>query len=365
MAEINIPNPQLWQERLADLAAVRPAVIESPLVEVPAPGDGNNRLLIKCEQYQAIRSFKIRGAMIAMTSDLESLRKTGVVADSGGNHSQAVAQAGAELGVPVQIIMAAVVPPNKVAATRKFGATDGSFSLDNTPESFVIAKQRAKQVAIDEHKKYLSPYDDPAIVRGTATLVPEIVGQLADKQWAMPDAVHIPIGGGGLISGIADVNAEQNHLFDLFGYGITGADSAARSLRAVREHGATEPAVVEGDVNLDAEGLAVWRIGDELFARIKDGKIDDIHTVPNLAPVGAAYKWYIDTVMPALGIDTSDKTAVWDNLPEVSSMVTVAGVFEHLKQTNASNQTHLILISGSNTDEQSYQHTMDAYEASV
>lgn len=365
MAKINLPNPQLWQERLEDLAAVRPAAIESPLIEVPAPGDSNNKLLIKCEQYQAIRSFKIRGAMVAMTSDLDNLRTTGVVADSGGNHSQAVAQAGAELGVPVQIIMAAVVPPNKVAATRKFGATDGSFSLDNTPETFVIAKQRAKQMAIDEHKKYLSPYDDPAIVRGTATLVPEIVQQLQARNMALPNSVHIPIGGGGLISGIADVNAEQGHLFNLFGYGITGADSAARSLQAVREHGATEPAVVEGEVNLDAEGLAVWRIGDELFARIKDGKIDDIHTVPGLAPVGAAYQWYIDTVMPALGIDTNDKAAVWDNMPEVSSMVTVAGVFEHLEQTDAHDQTHLILISGSNTDEQSYQHTMDAYKASL
>lgn len=359
---ITITNQNLWRQRLDDLEAVRPAAIESPLVEVPAPGGGNNTLLIKCEQYQAIRSFKIRGAMLALSSDLDNLRQTGVVADSGGNHSQAVAQAGAELGVPVQIIMAAVVPANKVAATRKFGADDGSFSLDNSPADFVIAKQTAKDAARNQSKKYLSPYDDPAIVRGTATLVPEIVMQLDQQGRAMPEAFHVPIGGGGLISGIADVNAEQGHMFDLFGYGITGADSAARSLKAVRDYGSDEPAVVEGEINLDAEGLAVWRIGDELFDRIKDDKLTDIHTVKSLAPVGAAYEWYIATVMPKLGVDITDKQAVWDNMPEVSSMVTVAGTLEHLQQVGAKNQTHLILMSGSNTDEESYNHAVQAYQ---
>jgi threonine dehydratase len=354
----NVAPGRLWQERLHDLGLVRRAAIESRIVEIP--GVAGNRVLIKYEPDQKIRSFKIRGATYAMASDLDNLRERGVVADSGGNHSQAVALAGRELGVPVHIIMAAVVPENKVAATRSFGATDGSFELDTSPSSFVAAKAKAKRVAAEQGKRYLSPYDDACIVRGTATLVPEIMQQLAASNRESPYAVHVPVGGGGLISGIADVNREQGHLFELYGYGITDADSAARSLRAVRERGATEPVPVPGEVNRDAEGLAVKCIGNEAFRRIRDGKIDDIYTIESLAEVGAAYMWYMQNAMPALGVDTSNDAAVWDAMPEVSSMVAVAGVLKHLRESGTQNQTHLVIISGSNTDRESFQHAIDA-----
>lgn len=353
------PAPgQLWQERLHDLRLVRQVAIESRIAVIPAAA--GNRVLIKYEPDQEIRSFKIRGAAYAMSADLDKLREHGVVADSGGNHSQAVALAGRELGVAVHIIMAAVVPANKVAATRSFGATDGSFKLDTSPSSFVAAKAKARQVAAEQGKRYLSPYDDAGIVRGTATLVPEIVQQLAASSQEPPDAVHVPVGGGGLISGIADVNHEQGHLFGLYGYGITGADSAARSLRAVRERGAAEPVPVPGEVNRDAEGLAVKCIGGEAFRRIRDGKIDDIRTIEGLAEVGAAYAWYVQNAMPALDVDTSDDSAVWNAMPEVSSMVAVAGLLRHLRESGARNQAHLVIITGSNTDRESYQHAIDA-----
>ena len=354
----NAATGRLWRERLDDLRLVRRTVIESPLAAIPAVT--GNRVLIKYEPAQEIRSFKIRGATYAMASDLDNLRERGVVADSGGNHSQAVALAGRELGVPVHIIMAAVVPENKVAATRSFGATDGSFELDTTPGSFVAAKEKAKNVATEQGKRYLSPYDDADIVRGTATLVPEIVHQLEASGRQSPHAVHVPVGGGGLISGIADVNHEQGRLFELYGYGITGADSAARSLRAVREHGAMEPVPVPGEVNRDAEGLAVKCIGNEAFRRIRDGKIDDIFTVESLGEVGVAYRWYRHNAMPALGVDTSSEAAVWDAMPEVSSMVAVAGMLRHLRESGARDQAHVVIISGSNTDRESFQHAVDA-----
>ncbi len=325
---------RLWQERLADCDVARRVALESRLVLLETKLPGNNRLLLKLESEQPIRSFKIRGAMVAMSRNSEELRQRGVVADSGGNHAQAVALAGRELGVPVRIIMADIVPDTKKQATRKFGATDGSFELDTSPPDFVEAKRLARQAAGEHGFYYLSPYDDEEIIRGTATLVPEVLNQLSESGLQLPDSVHVPVGGGGLISGLADVNAEQGHLFDLYGHGMTGADSAARSLHS------PEPVPVEGTPNSLVEGLAVKVIGERSHQRMKDGRIDDIYT-SRLGQVGLAYRWYSDHVVPQIGDD---------RLPEVSSMVAVAGVFKHVECTGAENQTHLVIVSGGNTD---------------
>lgn len=354
---------KLWQSRLDDLELVRQAAIESPLVEIPDPIIGNNKLFLKMESGQKIKSFKIRGATYAMASNREALQRRGVVADSGGNHAQAVALAGRELGVPVTIVMAAAVPENKVEATRGFGATDGTFELDTTPPTFVDAKKKAKSLAgWDENEnlpaeqnnypKYLSPYDDPDILRGTATIVPELIGQLKTRGIDIIGSLHIPIGGGGLIGGIADVNAEQGHMFSLIGHSMEGADSAARSLHSV------QPVTIENPNTL-AEGLAVATVGNQGHQRMKDGKIDDVYT-STVKEVGQAYQWYIEHVLPVLGVDTSDSEVVWNNLPELSSMVAVSGLFKYLEKTGIQNQTHVALISGGNINRERSQQAMDA-----
>lgn len=358
---------ELWRERLHDLGMVRQAAVESPLVEVPTYIEGDNRVVLKLESAQEIKSFKIRGATYAMASNLEDLRRRGVVADSGGNHAQAVALAARELGVPAEVIMASVVPEEKKEATRNFGATDGSFVLDTTPEDFVVAKVKAKLKAginedgslpddLENYPKYLSPYDDPDILRGTGTIVTETMLQLARQGLRMPDTFHVPVGGGGLIGGVADVNAEQGHLFDLYGHGITGADSGARSLHS------PEPVPVAGKPNLLAEGLAVTVIGNEGHRRLKDGKVDDIYT-SSLEEVGEAYDWYAREVVPMFGVDTNEKEALWSNLPELSSMVAISGLFKHIRKTGAHNQTHFVLVSGGNINRERAQTAMDAYAA--
>ncbi len=358
---------QLWQERLHDVALVRQAAIESPLIELPERVVGDNKVFLKMESAQKIKSFKIRGATYAMASEQAELQQRGVVADSGGNHAQGVALAGRELGVPTTIIMASLVPDNKVEATRHFGATDGSFTLDTTPVDFVAAKQQAKQLAgIDEsgrlpahpeqYPKYLSPYDDPAILRGTATIVPEVVEQLGKLGVTKLDSLHVPVGGGGLIGGIADVNAEQGHLFDLYGHGITDADSGARSLHS------PVPVPLAGKPNILAEGLAVTVIGDQAHQRMKDGKITDIYTT-TVQEVGQAYAWYIEHVLPVLGVDSHDQEAVWHNLPEMSSMVAIAGLFKHIRQTGVRQQTHVVVVSGANINRERSQVAIDAAHA--
>jgi len=341
-----------WSRRLRDLETVRPLVTETPLVLVEDGVPGGNRLWLKLESSQPVRSFKIRGATYAMSSRLEDLRSRGVVADSGGNHSQALAYAGARLGVPVKIVMAAVVPEGKKRATLGFGATDGSFELDTSPPDFVAAKVAAKEAARAEGRHYLSPYDDEDIIRGAATLLTEAVGQLSARG-VSPASVHAPIGGGGLISGLADANADLGSPMEVRGHEIEGADSAARSITSDR------PVEVPGELNRYAEGLAVRVMGDRPHRRLRDGLVAGVD-VTTLRGVGGAYAWWIEHARPALG--ESDRPPDLAGLPEVSSMVAVAGVLRHLEERGIVDGDHLVVVSGGNTDPTSARATVAAYE---
>ncbi|HET6562226.1 MAG TPA: pyridoxal-phosphate dependent enzyme [Marmoricola sp.] len=349
---------KLDEQRLADLEVVRRTTVTSPLVRLAEPVGRGNTVWLKLESAQVVRSFKIRGATYALSRHAQELRRrgVGVVADSGGNHSQALAFAGARLGVPVRIVMASVVPENKKRATQSFGAIDGSFHLDTSPADFVSAKARAKAAAEREGWHYLSPYDDEDIIRGAGTLVPEIIQQLDELGAARPDTVHVPVGGGGLISGIADVNSEHGRLFALYGHEIVDADSAARSFHS------PEPVPVPGEPNRYAEGLAVKVMGERPHQRLKDGRVDRIYVV-DLAAVGQAYEWYSGVVLPQLGFDLHDPDQVRQHLPEVSSMVAVAGLCEHLRQVRAENQTHLVVVSGGNTDHENVRAAVEAHRA--
>lgn len=348
------------EQRMADLELVRQTTLTSPLVRLADPVGRGNTVWLKLESAQVVGSFKIRGATYALTRHAEELRRrgVGVVADSGGNHSQALAFAGARLEVPVRIVMASVVPENKKRATQSFGATDGTFHLDTSPADFVSAKTSAKATAEQEGWHYLSPYDDEEIIRGAGTLVPEIIQQLHELGAAVPDTVHVPVGGGGLISGIADVNSEHHRLFALYGHEIVDADSAFRSFHS------PEPVPVPGDPSRYAEGLAVKVMGVRPHQRLKDGKVDGIYVV-DLASVGQAYEWYTEAVLPQLGVDRHDPEQVRDHLPEVSSMVAVAGLFEHLRDTGVENQSHLVVVSGGNTDHSNVEAALEAHRARV
>jgi threonine dehydratase len=348
------------EQRLADLEVVRETTVTSPLLRLDAPVGRGHTVWLKLESAQVVGSFKIRGATYALANHAPELRRraVGVVADSGGNHSQALALAGARLGVPVKIVMASVVPDRKKRATEAFGATDGSFHLDTTPADFVRAKVSAKATAEQEGWHYLSPYDDEDIIRGAATLVPEFLEQLQRQGAAIPDAVHVPVGGGGLISGIADVNSEHRRLFALYGHGIVDADSAARSFHS------PAPVPVVGEPNRYAEGLAVKVMGDRPHQRLRDGKVDGMYVV-DLAAVGQAYEWYTEVVLPQLGVDPRDPKRSRDHLPEVSSMVAVAGLFEHLRASGAESQSHLVVVSGGNTDHANVRAAVEAHRARI
>jgi threonine dehydratase len=352
---MELEDARAFASRVQDLETVRQAADESHLIEVETPFEGDNSVLLKMENEQAVKSFKVRGAALAMSENLEELQESGVVANSGGNHSQGVAMAGRLLGMPVKIVMSQQVPILKQMRTVELGSPGNQlFHLDATAENLADSENKAREIAEKEGRYYLSPFDDEDVIRGAATLVPEIFQQLKESGKEWPHGVHVPVGGGGLISGIADVSAEQHYPFELFGHEIVNADSAARSFDK------DSPVPIPGEPSKFAEGLAVPEIGGRPFERFKDGKIDSVY-VMNLAEVGEAYEWYKEVVLPQLGVNVEDDAEMWRYLPEVSSMVAIAGLFKHLRQTRAEGETHVAVVTGGNTERQHAETAMEAW----
>ena len=159
------------------------------------------RVYVKAESLQLAGSFKMRGACFRVSRLSRSERDRGVVAFSSGNFAQALAHAGRLAGVPVTIVMPCDAPVRKVELTRRAGATVvlSDHGQRNREE---VANARAHQIAAQEGRVFLHPFDDPLVVAGQSTLMREV--QLdAQREQLRLDAILCPVGGGGLIAGTA------------------------------------------------------------------------------------------------------------------------------------------------------------------
>lgn len=178
---------------LAAREAGRSVVKHTPVTASAALSDRvGGTVLLKAENMQRTGSFKIRGAMNKLASLGESAR-AGVTAGSAGNHAQALAFAARTHGVPCEIFVPRNAPIAKMAACRAYGATvvEGGDSLD---DAVIAARARAEEIGM----QFCHPYDDPIVVAGQATLGLELIADIADLR-----RVIIPLGGGGLASGVA------------------------------------------------------------------------------------------------------------------------------------------------------------------
>ena len=172
--------------------------IETPLLESQALNTrAGGRVLIKPEVLQRTGSFKFRGALNRMRVVPEAKRKSGVVAFSSGNHAQGVAAAAALLGMPAVIVMPHDAPRAKIAGTRSHGAEIVFYDRARDDREAIAARICAERGAT-----LVKPFDDPFIVAGQGTIGLEIVRATKDRNIAL-DAVLVPAGGGGLVSGIA------------------------------------------------------------------------------------------------------------------------------------------------------------------
>lgn len=241
---------------------IRDSIIVTPFVHTEAfQGLTDNRVFLKLENLQMTGSFKERGALNKILTMTEAERKRGVVTMSAGNHAQAVAYHATKRGIRAVICMPQGTAMIKVSATKRFG---GEVVLYGG--SFDEAGERAYQLAEEQGLLMLHAFDDAAVIAGQGTLGLEML-----QQNPFLDAVIVPIGGGGLIGGIACAVKETNPKIKIIGVQTVRVPSMIQALAQ------GEPVTLEAAKTI-ADGIAVRRAGAETMPLVSK-YVDDIVTV--------------------------------------------------------------------------------------
>jgi threonine dehydratase len=216
---------------------------------------------LKLETFQRTGAFKIRGATNRIATLTDAEREAGVVTASAGNHAQGVALAATRSGVDSKIVMPEPAPVSKVKATRNYGA-----EVVLHGEDYSEAADHAHELEREAGRTYVHAFDDPMVMAGQGTLGLEIIEDCPEVE-----TVVVPIGGGGLIGGIATAIKGRDPDVRVIGVQAEGASSAAASL--------AKGEIVERDsVETIADGIATRRIGDETFPIIQE-RVDEVVTV--------------------------------------------------------------------------------------
>jgi threonine dehydratase len=250
--------------RSAYQKVVRSAVRRTPVFTSQSIADaaGCPGLVLKMENLQRTGSFKIRGATVKVSTLTDAERRSGVVAASAGNHAQGIALAARSAGVAATVFMPQTASIAKIQATEGYGART-VLEGANFDDAVAAAKARAEETGA----VYVSAYDDDAIITGQGSLGVELLEDVADV-----DTVLIPIGGGGLFSGVATAIKAARPACRVIGVQAAGADSAARSFHA----GRLLPR--EGPCDTIADGIAIKSPSPRTWAYISR-YADDVVTV--------------------------------------------------------------------------------------
>lgn len=239
---------------------LKPVIRETDLIPAPkiAP---EAQLYLKTENLQITGSFKVRGAYYKISQLSEAEKQRGVIACSAGNHAQGVALAATRHGIKSLICLPDGAPISKVEATKSYGA---EVCLVNGVYDDAYAK--AMQLRDEKQYTFIHPFDDEDVIAGQGTIGLELVEQLPDL-----DAVIVPVGGGGLISGLAFAIKSLNPNVKVYGVQAAGAPSMRQSL--------TEGKIARlPGVSTIADGIAVKEPGENTF-RYCGRYVDDVVTV--------------------------------------------------------------------------------------
>jgi threonine dehydratase len=241
-------------------ARVYDVAIESPLEEAPRLSRRlGNQVLLKREDLQPVFSFKIRGAYNRIAHLSEATAKRGVICASAGNHAQGVALAAKHRGIPATIVMPQTAPSIKVQAVIDLGAEVVLHGDD-----YDAAFERALTIARERSMVFVHPFDDPDVIAGQGTIGVEILRQTGGNL----DAIFIPVGGGGLIAGIA---VYVKYLYpNVRIIGVEPEDAAA-----MHDSFRTGKRVTLDRVGIFADGVAVKRVGEETLALCRE-HVDEI-----------------------------------------------------------------------------------------
>jgi threonine dehydratase len=252
---------KLWEEIEAARNKIEKAILQTPTVYSDTLSKLTGKeVFLKMENLQKTGSFKIRGAYYKLSKLTPSMRRLGVVAASAGNHAQGVALASSTLGIRSTIVMPEGVSLAKQMATQSYGGEILLFG-QNIDEALRHAKRLT-----EDGKCLIHPFDDEQIIAGQGTIGLEILEEVPEVE-----AIIVPVGGGGLISGIATIVKKKRPAVKVVGVQSVHAPSAFYSLKRKE--------LVETKVKPTlADGIAIRRVGEITFPLIRKG-VDEIVTV--------------------------------------------------------------------------------------
>lgn len=305
---ITLLNIQKARETISDITKVTPILTSDQLSKAC-----DNEIFLKAEHLQKTGSFKIRGA----TNKVKQVVKEGakfITAASSGNHGQAVAYVADQLGIPATIVVPENASRCKIAAIEAYNGNIeqcGTTSAERIP--------RAKQLASEKGGVFIPPYDDPFIMAGQGTIGLEILEQVADV-----DVIVVPVGGGGLMSGIATAAKESNPTIQVIGVEPETANDTFLSLRNNKITSIAKTTTV-------ADGLRTSQPGDLTFPVVQK-YVDDLVLVQE-NEIRAAMSFVFERMKQVI---------------EPSSAVTVAAAMN--EKLGVTRKKVMLILSGGNVD---------------
>ncbi|EAR61163.1 threonine ammonia-lyase, biosynthetic [Neptuniibacter caesariensis] len=311
-------------------ARVYDVAVETPLDEAKGLSERlNNRIMLKREDEQPVFSFKLRGAYNKLSQLSEEERACGVVAASAGNHAQGLAMSAKKLGVKATIVMPKTTPDVKVNNVKRLG---GKVVLHG--DAYDDAAAHAQKLVAEKGMTFVHPFDDPDVIAGQGTVAMEILRQESGPI----EAIFVPVGGGGLVAGIATYVKYLRK--DTKIIGVESEDSAC--LKAAMDAGKR---VTLEQVGIFADGVAVATIGENTF-ELAQRYVDDVITVSTDEICAAIKDIYDDT----------------RSICEPAGALGVAGMKKYVEREACSDKTLIAIDSGANVNFDRLRHIAERSE---
>ncbi|MFN5096994.1 threonine ammonia-lyase, biosynthetic [Limnohabitans sp.] len=274
-----------------------------------------NQVLLKREDQQPVHSFKLRGAYNKMAHLSPEQLKKGVICASAGNHAQGVALSASRLGTRAVIVMPTTTPQVKIDAVKGLGGEVVLFG-----DSYSDAYNHSVALEKKQGLTFVHPFDDPDVIAGQGTIAMEMLSQ---HQGPL-DAVFVAIGGGGLISGVANYIKAVRPGIKVIGVQMNDSNAMMQSVAA-------EKRVTLPDVGLFSDGTAVKLVGEETF-RVARGLVDEFMTVDTDAVCAAIKDIFVDT----------------RSIVEPAGALAVAAIKQYVAQHKTKGQTYAAILCGAN-----------------
>jgi len=313
-------SPQDYLQKTLNARVYDVAIVSSLQIAKSLSKRLDNTVLLKREDQQEVHSFKLRGAYNKMAHLSPAQLKKGVICASAGNHAQGVALSASKMGIRAVIVMPTTTPQLKVDAVKGFGGEVVLFG-DSYSDAYTHAVALEKKQGLT----FVHPFDDADVIAGQGTVAMEMLQQLQTQNLNNLDAVFVAIGGGGLISGVANYIKAVNPAIKVIGVQMNDSNAMIQSVKAKKR-------VTLPDVGLFSDGTAVKLVGEETFRVVNSGLVDDYIEVNTDAVCAAIKDIFTDT----------------RSIVEPAGALAVAAIKQYVAKHKSKGKTFAAILCGAN-----------------